>query len=246
MQETADYESKGWRLVDAEALHWRSPMFARTTTARRLRATPLCASPARFTTSLPATSPAAAAARAAGAAGAAVETAGPRGSFGPPEPLAATATPRMCADGFEVRRGAVARAACAALRAEVLVEAEALRWRPALGGWLAGWLDGWTGGGRPIRAPRCRQHVALPLSPAVESALRQAASALGGAPARAGLSRAAELVVCHFTLTFAVAVALTLTLTLSLSLSLALALTTTLALALSLSLSPTPLLSRSS
>ena len=88
------------------------------------------------------------------------------------------------------------------------------------------------------------QHVALPLSPAVESALRQAASALGGAPARAGLSRAAELVVCHFTLTLAVAVALTLTLTLTLSL--ALALTTTLALALSLSLSPTPLLSRSS
>ena len=173
--------------------------------ARALRATParLAAS------SLPATSPAAAAA-AATVAAAAAGAAGPssRGSFGAPEPLAATATPRMCADGFEVRRGAVARAACAALRAEVLVEAEALRWRPGLGGWLGswlgGWLDGWTGGGRPIRAPRCRQHVALPLSPAVEAALRQAASTLGGAPARAGLTRAAELVECHLTRTLAI------------------------------------------
>ena len=122
---------------------------------------------------------------------------GTSGDGGPvePPPLAAHASPKMDADGFELARGAVRGALCAELRGEVLRQAEAERrsWRL--------WLDGMLGRlglgrARPIRAARHRQHVALRLTPTVEAAVSAAASALvgGGAAGRGGLSSGAKLV----------------------------------------------------
>jgi hypothetical protein len=107
----------------------------------------------------------------------------------------------MNARGFEVARSAVPAGLCATLRATALRAAreqqrDAASWRTALRQ-LLGVGGASSSAKRPVRAPKHRVHVQLPLCERVHTLLRAAlcpASGLGEAALRAGLSPAARLV----------------------------------------------------